>query len=97
MFTDMFCCISITSSAAGTKKQSTVEQLKSAGTWVAVLMLGITHRVKTQDVDHLVKPFTSRNESRLWQSEFWGKWIQGAIASYRYTKDPELLSIIQKR
>ena len=56
----------------------------------------ITHRVKTQDVDHLVKPFTSRNESRLWQSEFWGKWIQGAIASYRYTKDPELLSIIQK-
>ena len=56
----------------------------------------ITHRVKTQDVDHLVKPFTSRNESRLWQSEFWGKWIQGAIASYRYTKDPELLFIIQK-
>lgn len=55
----------------------------------------ITHRVKAQDVDHLVEPFRHKNEERRWQSEFWGKWIQGAIASYRYNKDPELYKIIQ--
>ena len=28
--------------------------------------------------------------------EFWGKWVQGAIASYRYNHDPELYEIIKK-
>ena len=56
----------------------------------------IEHRVKEQDVDHLVEPFRHREETRRWQSEFWGKWIQGAIASYRYNKDPELYKIIQQ-
>jgi DUF1680 family protein len=56
----------------------------------------IEHRVKAQDVDHLVEPFRHQNESSRWQSEFWGKWIQGAIASYRYNRDPELYEIIRK-
>lgn len=55
----------------------------------------IEHRVKAQDVDHLVEPFRHRKEKSRWQSEFWGKWIQGAIASYRYNKDPELYQIIK--
>lgn len=55
----------------------------------------IEHRVKAQDVDHLVEPFRHREEKSRWQSEFWGKWIQGAIASYRYNKDPELYQIIK--
>lgn len=55
----------------------------------------IEHRVKTQDVDHLVEPFRHREEKSRWQSEFWGKWIQGAIASYRYNQDPELYQIIK--
>ena len=57
--------------------------------------LVITQRIKAQDVDHLVEPFLYKNETRLWQSEFWGKWIQSAIASYRYTNDPEMLVIIK--
>ncbi|MDD4516800.1 MAG: glycoside hydrolase family 127 protein [Massilibacteroides sp.] len=55
----------------------------------------IEHRVKAQDVEHLIKPFRDRTETRRWQSEFWGKWIQGAIGSYRYNKDPELYQIIK--
>jgi uncharacterized protein len=58
--------------------------------------LVIAGRIKTQDVDHLIEPFRHKEETSQWQSEFWGKWIQSAIAAYRYNKDPELLGIIKK-
>ncbi|MDO9339532.1 MAG: glycoside hydrolase family 127 protein [Bacteroidales bacterium] len=58
--------------------------------------LVIGQRIKAQDVDHLVEPFRHKNETRLWQSEFWGKWIQSAIAAYDYNRDPEILIIIKK-
>jgi DUF1680 family protein len=57
--------------------------------------LCIDRRIKSQDVDHLIEPFRHKEETRLWQSEFWGKWIQSAIAAYDYNHDPELLSIIK--
>lgn len=55
----------------------------------------IAERIKSQDVDHLIEPFRHKEETRLWQSEFWGKWIQSAIAAYDYNHDPELLQIIR--
>jgi len=58
--------------------------------------LCINERIKKQDVDHLVEPFRHREETRMWQSEFWGKWILSAIAAHDYKKDPEMLQIIQK-
>jgi uncharacterized protein len=58
--------------------------------------LVIEKRIKSQDVDYLVEPFRHKNETHLWQSEFWGKWIQSAIASYNYNHDPEMLSIIKR-
>ncbi len=58
--------------------------------------LVINQRIKTQSVDALVEPFRHKEETHLWQSEFWGKWILSAIASYDYTHDPEMLVIIQK-
>ena len=58
--------------------------------------LVIEKRIKSQDVDYLVEPFRHKNETHLWQSEFWGKWIQSAIAAYDYNRDPEMLKIIQK-
>ena len=58
--------------------------------------LCIVQRIKTQDPDYLVEPFRHKEETRLWQSEFWGKWIQSAIASYEYNNDPEMLAIIKK-
>lgn len=50
----------------------------------------ITKRVLAQDVDHLIEPFTKKDETHAWQSEFLGKWMLGAIASYQYTRDPKL-------
>lgn len=47
----------------------------------------IVKRVLAQDVDHLIEPFTKKDETRFWQSEFLGKWMLGAVASFRYTKD----------
>jgi hypothetical protein len=57
--------------------------------------LCINERIKKQDVQHLIDPFKTRNETRLWQTEFWGKWILSAIGAYEYNHDPELLKIIQ--
>lgn len=57
--------------------------------------LCIDRRIKPQDVDHLIEPFRHKEETRLWQSEFWGKWIQSAISAYEYNHDPELLTIIK--
>jgi DUF1680 family protein len=58
--------------------------------------LVISRRIKSQDVDHLIEPFRHKEETSQWQSEFWGKWIQSAIAAYSYNNDPELLVIIKK-
>ncbi len=57
--------------------------------------LVISERIKARDVDHLIEPFRHKEETRLWQSEFWGKWIQSATAAYDYNHDPELIEIIK--
>lgn len=55
----------------------------------------IKHQVKTQDIKHLTDQFYYHQETLCWQTEFWGKWMLSAVASYRYTKDEELLEIIR--
>lgn len=70
--------------------------VKIGGYLGAKMNLVIARRIKSQDVEHLIEPFRSKNETRLWQSEFWGKWMQGAVGAYNYNHDPELLEIIQK-
>jgi DUF1680 family protein len=57
--------------------------------------LCIGERIKKQEVQMLIDPFKQRNETNLWQTEFWGKWILSAIASWEYTHDPEMLAIIK--
>jgi len=52
-------------------------------------------RIKTQDPDYLVEPFRHKDETHLWQTEFWGKWILSAIASYEYNNDPEMLAKVK--
>ncbi len=74
---------------------SAVEQIKITGYVGSRIDDCIAHRVKEQDVDHLVEPFRHHEEQSRWQSEFWGKWVQGAIASYRYNHDAELYEIIR--
>jgi DUF1680 family protein len=55
----------------------------------------IEKRIMGQDVDHLILPFTLKNETRAWQSEFLGKWMLSAVAAYRYNKDEALLEKIK--
>jgi DUF1680 family protein len=58
--------------------------------------LCIKKRIKALDFDQFVEPFRYRNETRLWQGEFWGKLMLAAIASYEYNHDPEMLVKISK-
>jgi hypothetical protein len=51
----------------------------------------IKNRIIAQDYDYLVEPFRHKNETRLWQMEFWGKWMLGAVAAWEYTHDTELM------
>lgn len=56
----------------------------------------ISTRVIGQDVRHITDPFKHKNDTASWQTEFWGKWVQGAIASYRYNQNPELRKKIEQ-
>jgi uncharacterized protein len=56
----------------------------------------ISQRIMNQDFQALVDPFKNRNESNLWQTEFWGKSILAAINAWSYNQDTELLKTIVK-
>ncbi|MBQ1228124.1 MAG: glycoside hydrolase family 127 protein, partial [Alistipes sp.] len=95
IFCAMFLSVSYTAQAQ-IAVESPIKQVKIAGSVGERIDDCIEHRVKAQDVEHLVEPFRHRTEGGRWQSEFWGKWVQGAIASYRYNRDPELYEIIRR-
>ncbi len=82
---------------AGAAPESGVEELKLGG-YVGERLHGcIEHRVLAQPVDVLVDVFKKQDEvNGRWASEFWGKWIQGAVASYEYNHDPALLAKIEE-
>lgn len=57
----------------------------------------IEKNVMTMDADKLTAVFSKQTETRgLWATEFWGKWVQGAIASWQYNHDPQLYQKIQR-
>jgi uncharacterized protein len=60
------------------------------------LDLSYENRVLSQDVNHLIEPFRKRTETRLWQSEFWGKWFTSAVLAYKYNPDPRLKQVLQE-
>lgn len=91
----LLACADPSTAMAQTADKSPIKQIKISGYVGTRIADCIEHRVKAQDVDHLVEPFRHQDEKSRWQSEFWGKWIQGAIASYRYNRDPELYRIIE--
>ena len=77
-------------------KFTTLSNLQLKGYLGGMMDLNFKHGIKEQNVEELVDIFNSRNEERLWQSEFWGKWITGAIQTYAYYKDEELLQSIDQ-
>ncbi len=50
----------------------------------------IKNSIEAQDPEELVAPFRTRKETRLWQTEFWGKWMLSAAKAYQYTGDARL-------
>lgn len=108
-FTSLLICTTLLLSGQGHKTKSesfntvtdkiysfTPSNIKIEGYLGEKMNLVIGQRIKNQDIEQLVEPFRHKNETHLWQSEFWGKWILSAIASYDYNHDPEMLAIIQK-
>lgn len=53
-------------------------------------------RIMGQNVDELVETFKNPRDVRgAWASEFWGKWVQGAMSYYRYQPDSALYAKIE--
>jgi DUF1680 family protein len=71
-------------------------QLELAGYVGEQTGLIIRNRIISQDYDYLVEPFRHKDETHLWQMEFWGKWMLGAVAAWEYTHDSELMDHINK-
>jgi DUF1680 family protein len=59
------------------------------------LDLSYENRILAQNVEELVEPFRHRTETRLWQSEFWGKWFTSAVLAYKYRPEPALKKVLQ--
>ena len=57
--------------------------------------LCINERIKKQDYNYLVEPFRYKNETRLWQTEFWGKWMLSAVEAWKYTHDKDLMGMMK--
>src|SRR4051812_21692748 len=53
------------------------------------------NRIMAQDINSLIEPFRHRTETRLWQTEFWGKWFTSAVLAYRYRPEPALKKVLQ--
>src|SRR5690349_9797941 len=54
------------------------------------LLNSYNNRILEQDANYLIEPFKYRNETSLWQSEFWGKWFTSAVLAYKYHPTAEL-------
>ena len=73
---------------------STAQQATIKGYVGKKLDLSYENRILAQSVDELVEPFKHRTETRMWQSEFWGKWFTSAILAYRYRPEPKLKKVL---
>jgi len=95
-FIIFFCVPGIIKSQSVVTKLNTIpqNQLKLGGYVGQKTDLILENRIKAQDYDYLVEPFRHKNETRLWQMEFWGKWMLGAVAAWEYSHDAELLEHI---
>lgn len=70
--------------------------VKISGYLGSKIDLCISERIKALDFDHFVEPFRHREETRLWQGEFFGKLMLAAISSYQYNNDPDMLAKISR-
>lgn len=76
-FSFLLACACSASGMAQVVNNSPVKQVKISGYVGTRIADCIEHRVKAQDVDHLVEPFRHQTEKSRWQSEFWGNGFKG--------------------
>ncbi len=67
-----------------------LSQIKIDGYIGHKIDLCIKNSIKARNEQSLVEPFRHRNETHMWQSEFWGKWFLAAAKAYQYTGDAAL-------
>lgn len=77
-------------------KQQPIEQVTFMGYVGNRFSQSYDNRILAQSVDRLVEPFRHRNETHLWQSEFWGKWMNSAVLAYQYQPTEDLFRHIQE-
>ncbi len=54
------------------------------------LQTALKGNILVWDIDDLVRPFKTRQEEKLWQIEFWGKWYTSAELAYDFSPSPAL-------
>lgn len=63
------------------------EQVKIGGYLGDRMTSCYEHWVKELDPEYLVEPFKSQTQTDGWQTEFWGKWMLGAVPGACYAGD----------
>ncbi len=56
----------------------------------------IRYQTMGEDVDQLTAPFYHHEETGRWQTEFWGKWMLGAVGAYHYSPNPQLYNKMER-
>lgn len=96
----LFACSTINSNArqktnSGILNPVTPSAVKIGGYAGQKIDLCFTDRIKKENIENLIEPFRHKTETRLWQSEFWGKWMLSAVAAWKYKQDPELMETMK--
>lgn len=65
-------------------------EVEMNGTIGKSLKTSLEGNILVWDIDDLVRPFKTRQEEKLWQIEFWGKWYTSAILAYDFSPSPAL-------
>lgn len=90
------CLINLTTEAKVSTEAAQVKNVSMSGYIGTRVDDCFRVRVLGQNADELVEPFKLQDETQQrWASEFWGKWVQGAMAYYQYNHNPEIYAKIQ--
>lgn len=80
-------CLAAALQAAKPLEMMPQEQVKIGGHLGSQMNSCYEHWVKRIDPQYLVEPFKTQTHTNDWQTEFWGKWMLGAVPGARYAGD----------
>jgi len=85
-----------TGTAFGGVRTPAIEDVRLGGDVGRRMNLCLERCVKASDVAKMTSIFFDRTEVRLWQSEFWGKWMHSAAPLARLTGDAALRQKVEE-